>query len=94
MMVVGVIVLVDSLVNICVVIKVVLGMQWVVGCVYNCLVKIYFDKVGIEILFLYIMLYFGEDCDGNVLLVNVCMFGDECVVDIQLGNGLFVDCFE
>ena len=79
----GVTALADSSVNIRVVIKTTPGNQWAVGRAYNRLVKIYFDKAGIEIPFPHTTLYFGEDRDGNAPPANVRMLGDERVVDTQ-----------
>jgi len=83
MTVAGVTALADSSVNIRVVIKTTPGNQWAVGRAYNRLVKIYFDKAGIEIPFPHTTLYFGEDRDGNAPPANVRMLGDERVVDTQ-----------
>ncbi|HIK73615.1 MAG TPA: mechanosensitive ion channel [Alcanivorax sp.] len=83
MTVAGVTALADSSVNIRVVIKAAPGMQWAVGRAYNRLVKIYFDKAGIEIPFPHTTLYFGEDRDGNAPPANVRMLNDERVVDTQ-----------
>jgi len=83
MTVAGVSALADSSVNIRVVIKTTPGNQWAVGRAYNRLVKIYFDKAGIEIPFPHTTLYFGEDRDGNAPPANVRMLGDERVVDTQ-----------
>ncbi|HBS16005.1 MAG TPA: mechanosensitive ion channel protein MscS, partial [Alcanivorax sp.] len=71
MTVAGVTALGDSSVNIRVVIKTTPGNQWAVGRAYNRLVKIYFDKAGIEIPFPHTTLYFGEDRDGNAPPANV-----------------------
>jgi small-conductance mechanosensitive channel len=86
MTVAGVTALADSSVNIRVVIKAAPGMQWAVGRAYNRLVKIYFDKAGIEIPFPHTTLYFGEDRDGKAPPANVRMLGDERVVDTQPGG--------
>ena len=86
MTVAGVSALADSSVNIRVVIKTTPGNQWAVGRAYNRLVKIYFDKAGIEIPFPHTTLYFGEDRDGNAPPANVRMLGDERVVDTQKGG--------
>jgi len=86
MTVAGVTALADSSVNIRVVIKTTPGNQWAVGRAYNRLVKIYFDKAGIEIPFPHTTLYFGEDRDGNAPPANVRMLGDERVVDTQKGG--------
>jgi small conductance mechanosensitive channel len=83
MTVAGVTALADSSVNIRVVIKTTPGNQWAVGRAYNRLVKIYFDKAGIEIPFPHTTLYFGEDRDGNAPPANVRMLNDERVVDTQ-----------
>jgi len=47
-----------------VLIKTAPGMQWAVGRAYNRLVKMHFDKAGIEIPFPHTTLYFGEDKEG------------------------------
>ena len=60
----GVSALADSSVNIRVLIKTAPGMQWAVGRAYNRLVKMHFDKAGIEIPFPHTTLYFGEDKEG------------------------------
>ena len=86
MTVAGVTALADSSVNIRVVIKTTPGNQWAVGRAYNRLVKIYFDKAGIEIPFPHTTLYFGEDRDGNAPPANVRMLNDERVVDTQPGG--------
>jgi len=86
MTVAGVSALADSSVNIRVVIKTTPGNQWAVGRAFNRLVKIYFDKAGIEIPFPHTTLYFGEDRDGKAPAANVRMLGDERVVDTQPGG--------
>ncbi|ASK36582.1 mechanosensitive ion channel protein MscS [Alcanivorax sp. N3-2A] len=88
MTVAGVTALADSSVNIRVVIKTTPGNQWAVGRAYNRLVKIYFDKAGIEIPFPHTTLYFGEDRDGKAPPANIRVLGDEHrVVDTQNGDG-------
>ena len=86
MTVAGVTALADSSVNIRVVIKTTPGNQWAVGRAYNRLVKIYFDKAGIEIPFPHTTLYFGEDRDGSAPAANVRVLGDSRVVDTQDGG--------
>ncbi|AKH67727.1 small-conductance mechanosensitive channel [Spongiibacter sp. IMCC21906] len=82
----GVVALADSSVNIRVVIKTTPGNQWAVGRAYNRLVKIYFDKAGIEIPFPHTTLYFGEDKDGSAPAGNIRLASDNNVVDTQTGN--------
>ena len=81
----GVVALADSSVNIRVVIKTTPGNQWAVGRAYNRLVKMYFDKAGIEIPFPHTTLYFGEDKDGSAPAGNIRLAGDAKVVDTQGG---------
>lgn len=85
MTVAGVTALADSSVNIRVVIKTTPGNQWAVGRAFNRLVKIYFDKAGIEIPFPHTTLYFGEDRDGKAPAGNIRL-ADERVVSTQDGN--------
>ncbi|MEQ3724370.1 mechanosensitive ion channel domain-containing protein [Alcanivorax sp.] len=85
MTVAGVTALADSSVNIRVVIKTTPGNQWAVGRAFNRLVKIYFDKAGIEIPFPHTTLYFGEDREGNAPAANVRL-ADDRVVSTQEGN--------
>ena len=72
----GVTALADSSVNIRAVIKTRPGMQWAVGRAYNRLVKMYFDKAGIEIPFPHTTLYFGEDKAGAAPPANVRICAD------------------
>lgn len=67
----GVVALADSSVNIRVMIKTAPGHQWSVGRAYNRLVKMYFDKAGIEIPFPHTTLYFGIDKDGTAPPANM-----------------------
>ncbi|MCL7744540.1 mechanosensitive ion channel [Guyparkeria hydrothermalis] len=69
----GVTALADSSVNIRVMIKTTPGDQWSVGRAYNRLVKMYFDKAGIEIPFPHTTLYFGVDKDGTAPPANLRM---------------------
>ena len=85
MTVAGVTALADSSVNIRVVIKTTPGNQWAVGRAFNRLVKIYFDKAGIEIPFPHTTLYFGEDRDGKAPAGNIRL-ADQRVVSTQDGN--------
>ncbi|MBP3195041.1 MAG: mechanosensitive ion channel [Cardiobacteriaceae bacterium] len=55
----------DSAVNIRVRIKTLPGKQWAVGRAYNRLLKIYFDRAGIEIPYPHQTLYFGADKQGQ-----------------------------
>lgn len=88
MTVAGVTALADSSVNIRVVIKTAPGLQWAVGRAYNRLVKIHFDKAGIEIPFPHTTLYFGEDKDGKAPPAYLEVLADERpVVDTQDGKG-------
>ncbi len=75
----GVTALADSSVNIRVLIKTTPGDQWAVGRAYNRLVKMYFDKAGIEIPFPHTTLYFGVDRDGNAPPANVQLLRGESV---------------
>ncbi|MFI9653812.1 mechanosensitive ion channel domain-containing protein [Guyparkeria sp. GHLCS8-2] len=75
----GVVALGDSSVNIRARIKTTPGDQWSVGRAYNRLVKMYFDKAGIEIPFPHTTLYFGVDKDGTAPPANVHMLKDEQV---------------
>ena len=85
MTVAGVTALADSSVNIRVVIKTTPGNQWAVGRAFNRLVKIYFDKAGIEIPFPHTTLYFGEDRNGNAPAGNIHLTDDR-VVSTQGGS--------
>lgn len=85
MTVAGVTALADSSVNIRVVIKTTPGNQWAVGRAFNRLVKIYFDKAGIEIPFPHTTLYFGEDRDGTAPAAPVRLTDDR-VVSTQSGK--------
>ena len=67
----GVTALADSSVNIRVMIKTAPGHQWQVGRAYNRLVKMYFDRAGIEIPFPHTTLYFGVDKDGTAPPANL-----------------------
>lgn len=67
----GVVALADSSVNIRAVIKTTPGNQWAVGRAYNRLVKIHFDRAGIEIPFPHTTLYFGENKDGSAPAANL-----------------------
>lgn len=67
----GVTELADSSVNIRVMIKTSPGDQWRVGRAYNRLVKIYFDRAGIEIPFPHQTIYFGQNKDSSAPPVNV-----------------------
>jgi small conductance mechanosensitive channel len=69
----GVTALADSSVNIRVMIKTTPGDQWSVGRAYNRLVKMYFDKAGIEIPFPHTTLYFGVEKDGTAPPANLRM---------------------
>ncbi|MGM0690768.1 MAG: mechanosensitive ion channel domain-containing protein [Pseudomonadota bacterium] len=75
----GVTALADSSVNIRAMIKTTPGDQWSVGRAYNRLVKMYFDKAGIEIPFPHTTLYFGVEKDGTAPPANVHMLKDESV---------------
>ncbi|WP_348762070.1 mechanosensitive ion channel domain-containing protein [uncultured Salinisphaera sp.] len=67
----GVTALADSSVNIRVMIKTTPGTQWGIGRAFNRLVKIHFDRAGIEIPFPHQTLYFGEDRQGNAPPANI-----------------------
>lgn len=91
MTVAGVTALADSSVNIRVVIKATPGMQWAVGRAYNRLVKMHFDKAGIEIPFPRTTLYFGADKEGEATPANLRVLADDRNVvatqDGGTGNG-------
>lgn len=63
--VVGVTELGENGVTVRVLIKTKPGSQWGVGRAYNRLVKIHFDRAGIEIPRPHTMVYFGQGRDGN-----------------------------
>ncbi|WP_410474150.1 mechanosensitive ion channel domain-containing protein [Guyparkeria sp. TX1] len=75
----GVVALADSSVNIRTMIKTTPGDQWSVGRAYNRLVKMYFDKAGIEIPFPHTTLFFGVDKDGTAPPANVHLLKDDSV---------------
>jgi len=81
MTVAGVIALADSSVNIRVVIKTTPGDQWGVGRAYNRLVKLYFDKAGIEIPFPHTTLYFGQDRTGSAPPANLRVMQEDFTID-------------
>ena len=81
MTVAGVIALADSSVNIRVVIKTTPGDQWGVGRAYNRLVKLYFDKAGIEIPFPHTTLYFGQDRTGSAPPANLRIMQEDFTID-------------
>ena len=67
----GVTALADSSVNIRIMIKTLPGTQWGVGRAFNRLVKLHFDRAGIEIPFPHQTVYFGEDRSGNAPAANL-----------------------
>ncbi len=67
----GVTALADSSVNIRIMIKTKPGTQWGVGRAFNRLVKMHFDRAGIEIPFPHQTVYFGEDRDGKAPPANL-----------------------
>ena len=67
----GVTALADSSINIRIMIKTKPGTQWGVGRAFNRLVKMHFDRAGIEIPFPHQTLYFGEDRDGKAPPANL-----------------------
>lgn len=69
----GVTALDENSVKIRIMIKTVAGAQWGVGRAFNRLVKMHFDRAGIEIPVLQHTLYFGEDRDGNAPAANMRM---------------------
>ena len=73
----GVTALADSSVNIRVLIKTAPGHQWAVGRAYNRLVKMYFDRAGIEIPFPHTTLYFGIDKDETAPPANLRWVGQQ-----------------
>lgn len=77
----GVIALADSSVNIRVVIKTTPGDQWGVGRAYNRLVKMRFDKAGIEIPFPHTTLYFGQDKTGSAPPANLRVMQQAFTID-------------
>lgn len=81
MTVAGVIALADSSVNLRVVIKTTPGDQWGVGRAYNRLVKLYFDKAGIEIPFPHTTLYFGQDRVGSAPPANLRVMQQDFTID-------------
>ncbi|MAM57194.1 MAG: mechanosensitive ion channel protein MscS [Salinicola sp.] len=81
MTVAGVIALADSSVNIRVVIKTTPGDQWGVGRAYNRLVKLYFDRAGIEIPFPHTTLYFGQDRTGSAPPANLRIMQEDFTID-------------
>lgn len=72
----GVTALADSSVNIRIMIKTKPGTQWGVGRAFNRLVKIHFDRAGIEIPFPHQTLWFGEDRHGQSPAANVRLLED------------------
>lgn len=60
-----------SAVKIRVLIKTTPGGQWAVGRAYNRLVKVYFDRAGIEIPYPHTTLYFGQHKDGDAPPANM-----------------------
>ncbi|WP_342596064.1 mechanosensitive ion channel domain-containing protein [Salinicola lusitanus] len=81
MTVAGVVALADSSVNIRVVIKTTPGDQWGVGRAFNRLVKLYFDKAGIEIPFPHTTLYFGQDRTGSAPPANLRIMQEDFTID-------------
>ncbi|OLO09534.1 mechanosensitive ion channel protein MscS [Salinicola sp. MH3R3-1] len=81
MTVAGVVALADSSVNIRVVIKTTPGDQWGVGRAFNRLVKLYFDKAGIEIPFPHTTLYFGQDRTGSAAPANLRIMQEDFTID-------------
>jgi small conductance mechanosensitive channel len=81
MTVAGVVALADSSVNIRVVIKTTPGDQWGVGRAFNRLVKLYFDKAGIEIPFPHTTLYFGQDRTGSAPPANLRVMQEDFTID-------------
>lgn len=67
----GVTALADSSVNIRIMIKTLPGTQWGVGRAFNRLVKLHFDRAGIEIPFPHQTMYFGEDRSGHAPAANL-----------------------
>ncbi|RJS93718.1 mechanosensitive ion channel domain-containing protein [Salinisphaera sp. Q1T1-3] len=78
----GVTALADSSVNIRIMIKTKPGTQWGIGRAFNRLVKIHFDRAGIEIPYPHQTLYFGEDRQGEAPAANVRVI-EESEVDHQ-----------
>lgn len=60
----------SSSVNIRVIIKTLPGMQWAVGRAYNRVLKMHFDRAGIEMPFPHLTMYFGQDKDGQSAPAN------------------------
>src|SRR5699024_4483225 len=73
----GVTALDEHSVKIRIMIKTEPGMQWAIGRAYNRLVKLHFDKAGIEMPFPQQTLYFGEDRHGNATSARVRMVDAE-----------------
>lgn len=67
----GVTALEENSVKIRIMIKTLPGTQWGVGRAFNRLVKIYFDRAGIEIPFPHQTLWFGENRDGDSPSANL-----------------------
>lgn len=69
----GVTALDENSVKIRIMIKTAPGAQWGVGRAFNRLVKMHFDRAGIEIPVLQHTLYFGEDRNGHAAAANLRM---------------------
>ncbi|HET7313281.1 mechanosensitive ion channel domain-containing protein [Salinisphaera sp.] len=78
----GVTALDESSVKIRIMIKTVAGAQWGVGRAFNRLVKIHFERAGIEIPFPHQTLWFGEDHRGEAPAANIRLLE----VDDEDGN--------
>lgn len=67
----------ENCVKIRVMIKTLPGGQWGVGRAFNRLVKIHFDRAGIEIPFPHQTLWFGENHDGHAPSANLRIIDDD-----------------
>lgn len=67
----------SSSVNIRIMIKTVAGMQWAVGRAYNRLVKIHFDRAGIEMPFPHLTMYFGQGKAGDAAPANLRLMRED-----------------
>ncbi|MGN8158667.1 mechanosensitive ion channel domain-containing protein [Salinisphaera sp. SWV1] len=82
----GVTALADSAVNIRIMIKTKPGTQWGVGRAFNRLVKIHFDRAGIEIPFPHQTLWFGEDRQGQAPAANIRVLEADADIDADDPN--------
>lgn len=71
----------NSSVNIRVSIKTVAGEQWRVGRAFNRLVKIHFDRAGIEMPFPHLTMYFGQGKQGEAAPANLRLMRQSFDID-------------